>query len=38
MLGTEDEITYKFFKGSLVHVILCPRSGGKGHSFLKKQV
>ncbi|KAL9227407.1 hypothetical protein vseg_003096 [Gypsophila vaccaria] len=37
MLGTDDEVTYKFFKGSAVQVVLCPRSGGKGHSLLKKQ-
>ena len=38
MLATDDEVTYKFFKGSSVHVVLCPRSGGKGHSLLGKQV
>lgn len=37
LLQTDDEVTYKFFKGSSVHVILCPRSGGKGHSFISKQ-
>ncbi|XP_057516724.1 phospholipase D gamma 1-like [Amaranthus tricolor] len=37
MLATDDEVTYKFFKGSSVHVVLCPRSGGKGHSLLGKQ-
>uniref|UniRef100_A0A803L8W6 Phospholipase D n=1 Tax=Chenopodium quinoa TaxID=63459 RepID=A0A803L8W6_CHEQI len=37
MLATEDEVTYKFFKGSSVHVVLCPRSGGKGHSLIGKQ-
>lgn len=38
MLGTDDEVTYQFFKGSSVQVILCPRSGGKGHSIIKQQV
>ncbi|KAK9668229.1 hypothetical protein RND81_13G042900 [Saponaria officinalis] len=33
-LATGDEETYQFFKGSSVHVILCPRSGGKGHSLI----
>ncbi|KAK9716501.1 hypothetical protein RND81_06G237800 [Saponaria officinalis] len=37
LLGTDDEVTYKFFKGSSVHVILCPRSGGKGHSLISQQ-
>ncbi|XP_019105235.2 phospholipase D gamma 1 isoform X2 [Beta vulgaris subsp. vulgaris] len=37
MLATDDEVTYKFFKDSSVHVVLCPRSGGKGHSLLGKQ-
>ncbi|KAH9602851.1 hypothetical protein KSS87_017875 [Heliosperma pusillum] len=37
LLATNDEVTYNFFKGSSVHVILCPRSGGKGHSLIRKQ-
>ncbi|XP_021855176.2 phospholipase D beta 1-like isoform X1 [Spinacia oleracea] len=37
MLATDDEVTYKYFKGSSVHVVLCPRSGGKGHSLIGKQ-
>ncbi|KAH9624277.1 hypothetical protein KSS87_013023 [Heliosperma pusillum] len=37
LLATGDEQTYQFFKGSSVHVILCPRSGGKGHSLISQQ-
>ncbi|KMT12174.1 hypothetical protein BVRB_5g101220 [Beta vulgaris subsp. vulgaris] len=37
ILATGDEETSKFFKGSSVQVILCPRSGGKGHSFIRQQ-
>ena len=37
-LGTYDEETSKFFEGSSVQVILCPRSGSKGHSLIKQQV
>ncbi|XP_057525514.1 phospholipase D beta 1-like isoform X1 [Amaranthus tricolor] len=36
-LETSDEQTFKFFKGSSVQVILCPRSGSKGHSLIKQQ-
>ncbi|KAL9242850.1 hypothetical protein vseg_016809 [Gypsophila vaccaria] len=35
--ATGDEATYQFFKGSSVHVILCPRSGAKGHSLIRTQ-
>lgn len=38
MMNTNDEETRRFFKNSSVQVILCPRSGGKGHSWIKKQV
>ncbi|XP_021735934.1 phospholipase D beta 1-like isoform X1 [Chenopodium quinoa] len=37
ILATDDEVTFQFFKNSSVHVILCPRSGGKGHSIIKQQ-
>uniref|UniRef100_A0A2P2L0H9 phospholipase D n=1 Tax=Rhizophora mucronata TaxID=61149 RepID=A0A2P2L0H9_RHIMU len=37
VMDTSDEVTRHFFKHSSVQVILCPRSGGKGHSFIKKQ-
>ncbi|XP_038904877.1 phospholipase D beta 1-like [Benincasa hispida] len=37
MMNTNDEETRRFFKNSSVQVILCPRSGGKGHSWIKKQ-
>lgn len=37
-MGTGDEETRRFFKHSSVQVLLCPRSGGKGHSWAKKQV
>ncbi|XP_010529524.1 PREDICTED: phospholipase D gamma 1 [Tarenaya hassleriana] len=36
VMGTSDEETRRFFKHSSVQVLLCPRSGGKGHSFIKK--
>ncbi|CAN8308308.1 unnamed protein product [Cochlearia groenlandica] len=35
-MKTSDEETRRFFKHSSVQVILCPRSGGKGHSLIKK--
>ncbi|KAF8047708.1 hypothetical protein N665_2861s0002 [Sinapis alba] len=36
-MKTSDEETRHFFKNSSVQVIMCPRSGGKGHhSFVKK--
>lgn len=37
-MGTGDEETLQFFKNSSVQVILCPRSAGKGHSFVNQQV
>ncbi|KAH7514034.1 hypothetical protein FEM48_Zijuj11G0045800 [Ziziphus jujuba var. spinosa] len=37
IMGTHDEDTRRFFKNSSVQVILCPRSGGKGHSWARKQ-
>lgn len=37
-MNTNDEETRRFFKHSSVQVLLCPRSGGKGHSFMKQQV
>ncbi|KAJ4712931.1 Phospholipase D [Melia azedarach] len=37
IMNTSDEETRRFFKHSSVHVILCPRSAGKGHSWVKKQ-
>ncbi|KAG7552825.1 Phospholipase D C-terminal [Arabidopsis thaliana x Arabidopsis arenosa] len=36
VMNTSDEETRRFFKHSSVQVLLCPRSGGKGHSFIKK--
>ncbi|XP_048229820.1 phospholipase D beta 1 isoform X2 [Ricinus communis] len=37
IMDTNDEQTRRFFKHSSVQVLLCPRSAGKGHSFIKKQ-
>ncbi|KAJ4832239.1 Phospholipase D beta 1 [Turnera subulata] len=37
VMNTSDEETRQFFKHSSVQVLLCPRSGGKGHSFLKQR-
>ncbi|XP_040987551.1 phospholipase D beta 1-like [Juglans microcarpa x Juglans regia] len=37
IMGTSDEETRHFFKHSSVKVLLCPRSAGKGHSWVKKQ-
>ncbi|KAJ6393767.1 hypothetical protein OIU77_023075 [Salix suchowensis] len=37
LMHTSDEETRRFFKHSSVQVLLCPRSAGKGHSFIKKQ-
>ncbi|XP_074579919.1 phospholipase D beta 1-like [Curcuma longa] len=37
IMGTRDEETRRFFKHSSVEVILCPRSAGKRHSFVKQQ-
>ena len=37
-MGTRDEETRRFFKHSSVHVLLCPRSAGKRHSWVKQQV
>ncbi|ANM67843.1 phospholipase D gamma 3 [Arabidopsis thaliana] len=36
LMNTSDEETRRFFKHSSVQVLLCPRYGGKGHSFIKK--
>ncbi|KAJ0105807.1 hypothetical protein Patl1_18654 [Pistacia atlantica] len=37
IMSTSDEETRRFFKHSSVQVLLCPRSAGKGHSWVKKQ-
>ncbi|CAL9178231.1 phospholipase D gamma 1-like [Musa acuminata AAA Group] len=37
VMGTRDEETRRFFKHSSVQVLLCPRSAGKRHSFVKQQ-
>ncbi|KAL5098908.1 hypothetical protein RYX36_003235 [Vicia faba] len=37
LMNTYDEETRRFFKHSSVRVLLCPRSGGKGHSWVKQQ-
>ncbi|WOL10012.1 phospholipase D gamma 1 [Canna indica] len=37
IMGTRDEDTRRFFKHSTVHILLCPRSAGKRHSFAKQQ-
>ncbi|KAJ8513273.1 hypothetical protein OPV22_003707 [Ensete ventricosum] len=37
VMGTHDEETRHFFKHSSVQVLLCPRSAGKRHSFVKQQ-
>ncbi|XP_075656523.1 phospholipase D gamma 1-like [Castanea sativa] len=37
IMHTNDEETRHFFKHSSVQVLLCPRSAGKGHSWVKKQ-
>ncbi|XP_043716589.1 phospholipase D beta 1-like [Telopea speciosissima] len=37
IMQTHDEETRRFFKHSSVQVILCPRSGGKQHSWIKQQ-
>ncbi|KAK6935310.1 Phospholipase D, C-terminal [Dillenia turbinata] len=37
VMQTNDEETRRFFKHSSVQVLLCPRSAGKGHSWVKKQ-
>lgn len=37
IMETNDEETRRFFKHSSVQVLLCPRSAGKGHSWVKKQ-
>ncbi|KAI4315350.1 hypothetical protein L6164_028169 [Bauhinia variegata] len=36
IMNTHDEDTCRFFKHSSVRVLLCPRTGGKGHSWIKK--
>lgn len=38
IMQTYDEETRRFFKHSSVQVLLCPRSAGKGHSWIKQQV
>ncbi|XP_047329157.1 phospholipase D beta 1-like isoform X1 [Impatiens glandulifera] len=37
IMKTSDEVTRQFFKHSSVKVLLCPRSAGKGHSWVKKR-
>lgn len=37
-MATHDEETRRFFKHSSVQVLLCPRIGGKRHSWLKQKV
>ncbi|XP_057462341.1 phospholipase D gamma 1-like [Actinidia eriantha] len=37
LMNTNDEETRRFFKHSSVQVLLCPRTSGKGHSWIKKQ-
>ncbi|RWR86635.1 phospholipase D beta 2-like protein isoform X1 [Cinnamomum micranthum f. kanehirae] len=37
VMQTHDEETHLFFKNSSVQVLLCPRSAGKRHSWLKQQ-
>jgi phospholipase D1/2 len=37
VMATHDEETRRFFKHSSVQVLLCPRSAGKRHSWVKKQ-
>ncbi|KAF5734458.1 phospholipase D beta 1-like [Tripterygium wilfordii] len=37
VMNTSDEETRRFFKHSSVQVLLCPRSAGEGHSWVKKQ-
>ncbi|CAL5187564.1 unnamed protein product [Lathyrus oleraceus] len=37
LMNTYDEETRQYFKHSSVRVLLCPRSGGKGHSWVKQQ-
>ncbi|RCV46856.1 hypothetical protein SETIT_9G564600v2 [Setaria italica] len=36
-MGTRDEETRRFFKHSSVKILLCPRSAGKRHSWVKQQ-
>ncbi|CAD6209277.1 unnamed protein product [Miscanthus lutarioriparius] len=36
-MGTRDEKTRRFFKHSSVQILLCPRSAGKRHSWVKQQ-
>ncbi|KAF8780409.1 hypothetical protein HU200_001524 [Digitaria exilis] len=36
-MGTRDEETRRFFKHSWVQILLCPRSAGKRHSWVKQQ-
>lgn len=37
-MATHDEETRRFFKHSSVQVLLCPRIGGKRHSWVKQKV
>ncbi|KAI0520272.1 hypothetical protein KFK09_007743 [Dendrobium nobile] len=37
VMSTHDEETRRFFKHSSVQVLLCPRSAGKRHSWVKQQ-
>ncbi|KAK1653609.1 hypothetical protein QYE76_071414 [Lolium multiflorum] len=36
-MGTRDEETRRFFKHTSVQILLCPRSAGKRHSWVKQQ-
>ena len=38
IMATHDEETRRFFKHSSVQVLLCPRTGGKRHSWVKQKV
>lgn len=37
-MATHDEETRRFFKHSSVQVLLCPRTAGKRHSWMKSRV
>ncbi|XP_050229628.1 phospholipase D beta 1-like [Mercurialis annua] len=37
VMKTNDEETRQFFKHSSVKVLLCPRSAGEGHNFMRKR-
>lgn len=38
IMQTHDEETRRFFKHSSVQVLLCPRTAGKKHSWVKQRV